>query len=154
MTFPMIKKYNQFINESSNRQNFLEKVEDVFIDFLDDYGLDVLVTEGFFINDIWIVGKMVDDVIQALKEKGMEYKIHKSFQVILANSSTLNRQSLENLEHLSDEKIQKLNEDLRKSTDRFVKLNPEYEVHNIPKVGKKAFSIIFWLVEKEPITVY
>lgn len=153
MTFPMIKKYNQFINESSQRQEFLDKVEDVFIDFLDDYGLDVQTTEGFFINDIWVVGKMVDDVIDTLKERGMEYKIHISFQVILASSHTLNHQGLEDLEHFSDEKIQKLNEDLRKSADRFIKLYPEYEIHNIPKVGKKSFTIIFWFVEKEPTTV-
>jgi hypothetical protein len=145
----MIKKYYQFINESSsNRQNFLENVEDIFIDFLDDYGLDVDVTEGLFINDSWVAGKMANDVISTLKERGMEYKIQKSFQVILASSHTFH-EGLEDFEHFSDGKIQKLNEDLRKSTDRFIKLNPIYEVKFIPKVGKKTYVIIFWFVEKE-----
>ncbi len=149
----MIKKYNQFINESSQRQDFLDKVEDVFIDVLDDYGLDVQVTEGFFINDQWIVGKMVKDVIDMLKERGMEYNLYKSFQVILASSYTLNKQELEDLQHFTDEKIEKLNIDLRKSVDRFSKMYPEYEAKYIPTVTKKAWTINFWFVGKESITI-
>ena len=153
MTFPMIKKYNQFINESSQRQDFLDKVEDVFIDVLDDYGLDVQVTEGFFINDQWIVGKMVKDVIDMLKERGMEYNLYKSFQVILASSYTLNKQELEDLQHFTDEKIEKLNIVLRKSVDRFSKMYPEYEAKYIPTVTKKTWTVNFWFVGKEPITI-
>jgi hypothetical protein len=153
MTFPMIKKYNQFINESFQRQDFLDKVEDVFIDILDDYGLDVQVTEGFFINDQWVVGKMVKDVIDMLKGKGMEYNLHKSFQVILATSYTLNHQELEDLQHFTDEKIEKLNIDLRRSVDRFSKMYPEYEAKYIPTVTKKAWTITFWFVKKDPIVV-
>ena len=152
MTFPMIKKFKQF-NESINEQNFLEKVEDIFIDFLDDYGLDVTVTKGFFINDQWIVGKMVKDVIDALKGRGMEYKTNVAYQVIFANSSTLKHQSLEDLEHFSDEKIEKLNKDLRKSAERFTTLNPEYEVKYIPNVGKKTWTITFWFIEKESTVI-
>lgn len=145
----MIKKYNQFINESSQRQDFLDKVEDVFIDVLDDYGLDVQVTEGFFINDQWIVGKMVDDVIDTLKERGMEYNLHKAFQVTLATSYTLNHQGLEDLEHFTGEKIERLNIDLRKSANRFSKMY-QFEAKYIPTVNNKSWTIIFWFVKKEP----
>lgn len=140
----MIKNFTQF-NESKNIL-IEEKIEDFFIDFIDDYNLDFLIQSGCMINGSWISGKMVKDAIELCKSENIDYTIERGFQITFGKKDTIRQFELEDM---SDIDIEKLNTDLNKCINRMINsMDNKYEAIHIPKVGIDSWSIIFYIVEK------
>lgn len=141
----MIQNFSQF-NESKyiSVESIEEKIEDYFIDFIDEYNLDFLIQKGAMLNDVWIPESMIKDSIKLCNANNVEYVIKNGHQITFGKKDTIRQFGLEDM---SDRNIDQLNIDLNKSTNRMINSISGYKLLHIPKVSEKAWSIIFYIIE-------
>lgn len=139
----MIKNFLQF-NESVNTP-IEEKIEDYFMDFMDDYRLDFSIQQGVILNDSWIPESMIKDTIKICNDNNIKYIIKKGYQITFGKKDTIRHIELEDM---SDQNIDQLNIDLNNSINRMISSMDGYKPLHIPKIGIKAWSIIFYIIEK------
>ena len=139
-------KFIKRFNESKSIDQITDMFDDIFIYLLDDYGLNFHLTEGEFINGIWIVRRMSSEAIKVLKKGNSPYVRQMAYQVTIGFENTINGRGLEDFKHFSNEKISNLNDDLRKLSNRFEKLHPEFKIKYLPNVTKDAWTITFYII--------
>lgn len=142
----MIKNFIQF-NESKDIsvESIEEKIEDYFIDFIDEYNLDFLIQKGAMLNNVWLPESMIKDSIKLCNANNVEYVIKNGYQITFGKKDTIRQFGLEDM---SDRNIDQLNNDLNKSINRMVSSIDGYEPLYVSRVVEKAWSITFYIVKK------
>ena len=155
----LLKKYRKFAFERDkfileNTDSIIETVEDCFLEFCDEYNLDVEVEKGHLVNDNYITTKMLPELLQMAKEYKKEegIDIKECYRIVLISKEHRERNffvqgyNAGKMPELGDKWRESINDDFSKCMERIKKLTNLSPNREIPNLRKSCWSISFYLI--------
>lgn len=140
----MIKKFEQFIFE--NTDSTIEIIEDCFLEFCDEYDLDIDIDKGYLLgNDSYILPRMLPDVLQMAKDAKKEINVKDCYRVQLYSKNNRRPESDESMPSLKNVWKNSINDDFLACLNRSMRMT-NLEVQEIPKLEKTNWSIILYMI--------
>jgi len=146
----MIKKFEQFILENTN--SIIEIIEDCFLEFCDEYNLDVSVEKGHLANDNYITTKMLPELLKMAKENGERVDIKECYRIDLIPKEHREKEffiqghNAGKMPELGDKWRESINDDFNKCMDRIKKLTNLSLNREMPNLRKSYWSITIYMI--------
>lgn len=142
----MIKSYIEFINENIDRT--IEILEDRFLEFCDEYNLDIDIDKGYIANGGFITPKMLPSVLELANKEGLDIDIDDCYRVSFRPKSRTGSIIREIGEDWTDKELKEkeINIDLKKSIDKVSKLTNLVSSSD-PYITSVSWGITIYLIK-------
>ena len=139
----MIKRFEQFILE--NTDSTIEIIEDCFLEFCDEYDLDIDIDKGHLVNDNYITARMLPELLQMAKDSKTDIDVKECHRVQLYSKNHRYHNHSELMPDLKSVWKNSINDNFLSCLNRATKMT-NLEAQRIPKLEKTNWSITIYLI--------
>lgn len=146
----MIKRFEQFILE--NTDSTIEIIEDCFLEFCDEYDLDVSVEKGHLASDNYITTKILPELLQMASENGVGIDIKECYRIDLIPKEHREKEfflqgnNAGKMPELGDKWRESINDDFNRCMERIKKLTNLSSNREMPNLRKSYWSITIYMI--------
>ncbi len=140
----LIKEFNKFILENVDTQ--ISLIEDCFLNFCDEYNLDIIVDKGYFCNDIsFVTREMLPELLAMARSENKRVSI-KDVCRISMHSKNMREIFGQGRGSLDNKWKDSINNDLNKCISRIETMSNNKLIRKqVPILNPKFWAIIFYM---------